>query len=100
MANSAADITFHNPPDFSLYRQHQRLRDASITLSRSTLVYWTSCTIDLLALITGAQSADVLASEVLSPVSPRAEVVLVASAEDVDQHSLLVCEMGLYCHGQ
>ncbi len=73
LERSAADVSFlaamlvdkfcwHLP----LYRQHQRLRDAGITLSRSTLVYWTSRAIDLLAPITDAQSAHVLASEVLS----------------------------------
>ena len=73
LERSVADVSFlaamlvdkfcwHLP----LYRQHQRLRDAGITLSRSTLVYWTSRVIDLLAPITDAQSAHVLASEVLS----------------------------------
>ena len=73
LERSAADVSFlaamlvdkfcwHLP----LYRQHQRLVDAGITLSRSTLVYWTSRTIDLLAPITDAQSAHVLASRVLA----------------------------------
>ena len=73
LERSAADVSFlaamlvdkfcwHLP----LYRQHQRLRDAGITLSRSTLVYWTSRAIDLLAPITDAQSAHVLASRVLA----------------------------------
>ena len=73
LERSAADVSFlaamlvdkfcwHLP----LYRQHQRLLDAGITLSRSTLVYWTSRTIDLLAPITDAQSAHVLASRVLA----------------------------------
>ena len=55
-------FAYHLP----LYRQHQRLRDAGITLSRSTLGYWTSRAIDLLAPITDAQRAHVLASEVLA----------------------------------
>ena len=55
-------FAYHLP----LYRQHQRLRDAGIALSRSTLVYWTSRAIDLLAPITDAQSAHVLASDVLA----------------------------------
>ena len=55
-------FSYHLP----LYRQHQRLLDAGITLSRSTLVYWTSRAIDLLAPITAAQSAHVLASRVLA----------------------------------
>ena len=73
LERSAADVSFlaamlvdkfcwHLP----LYRQHQRLLDAGITLSRSTLVYWTSRAIDLLAPITDAQSAHVLASDVLA----------------------------------
>ena len=73
LERSAADVSFlaamlvdkfcwHLP----LYRQHQRFLDAGITLSRSTLVYWTSRTIDLLAPITDAQSAHVLASRVLA----------------------------------
>ena len=73
LERSAVDVSFlagmlvdkfayHLP----LYRQHQRLRDAGITLSRSTLIYWTSRAIDLLAPITAAQSAHVLASRVLA----------------------------------
>ena len=73
LERSAADVSFlagmlvdkfcwHLP----IYRQHQRLLDAGITLSRSTLVYWTSRAIDLLAPITDAQSAHVLASDVLA----------------------------------
>ena len=73
LERSAADVSFlagmlvdkfayHLP----LYRQHQRLRDAGIALSRSTLIYWTSRAIDLLAPITAAQSAHVLASRVLA----------------------------------
>ena len=55
-------FAYHLP----LHRQHQRLRDAGITLSRSTLVHWTSRAIDLLAPITDAQSAHVLTSDVLA----------------------------------
>ena len=73
LERSAADVSFlaamlvdkfcwHLP----LYRQHQRLLDAGITLSRSTLVYWASRAIDLLAPITDAQSVHVLASQVLA----------------------------------
>ena len=62
LERSAADVSFlaamlvdkfcwHLP----LYRQHQRLLDAGITLSRSTLVYWASRAIDLLAPITDAR---------------------------------------------
>ena len=36
------------------YRQHQRLRDSGIELSRSTLIHRTSRAIDLLAPITAA----------------------------------------------
>ena len=49
-----------------VYRQHQRLLDAGITLSRSTLIHWASRAIDLLAPVTEAQSAQVLASDVLA----------------------------------
>ena len=73
LERTAADVSFlagmlvdkfcwHLP----LYRQHQRLLDAGITLSRSTLVYWTSRAIDLLAPIADAQSAHVLSSRVLA----------------------------------
>ena len=73
LERSAADVSFlagmlidkfsyHLP----LYRQHQRLRDSGIELSRSTLIHWTSRAIDLLAPITAAQSAHVLTSRVLA----------------------------------
>ena len=73
LERSGADVSFlaamlvdkfcwHLP----IYRQHQRLLDAGITLSRSTLVNWASRAIDLLAPITDAQSAHVLASQVLA----------------------------------
>ena len=73
LERSAADVSFlagmlvdkfswHLP----LYRQHQRLRDSGITLSRSTLIHWASRAIDLLAPITAAQSAHVLTSRVLA----------------------------------
>ena len=73
LERSAADVSFlagmlvdkfsyHLP----LYRQHQRLRDGGIELSRSTLIQWTSRAIDLLAPITAAQSAQVLTSRVLA----------------------------------
>ena len=73
LERSAVDVSFlagmlvdkfcwHLP----LHRQHQRLRDAGIALSRSTLIYWTSRAIDLLAPIAAAQSAHVLASRVLA----------------------------------
>ena len=55
-------FAYHLP----LYRQHQRLRDSGIELSRSTLIGWTSRAIDLLAPITAAQSAHVLNSRVLA----------------------------------
>ena len=73
LGRSAADVSFlaENLVDKFAYhlpldRQHQRLRDAGIALSRSTLIYWTSRAIDLLAPITAAQSAHVLASRVLA----------------------------------
>ena len=73
LERSAADVSFlaamlvdkfcwHLP----LYRQHQRLLDAGITLSRSTLIHWASRGIDLLAPITAAQAAHVLTSDVLA----------------------------------
>ena len=73
LERSAADVSFlagmlvdkfayHLP----LYRQHQGLRDAGIALSRSTLIYWTSRAIDLLAPIAAVQSAHVLTSRVLA----------------------------------
>ena len=73
LERSAADVSFlagmlvdkfadHLP----LYRQHQRLRDAGIALSRSTLIHWTTRAIYLLAPITAAQSAHVLTSRVLA----------------------------------
>ena len=73
LERSCADVSFlgamlidkfcwHLP----LYRQHQRLLDAGITLSRSTVVYWTSRAIDLRAPLADAQSAHGLASGVLA----------------------------------
>jgi transposase len=49
-----------------LYRQHQRLGDAGITLSRSTLTYYTQRAIELLAPIYEAQWRHVLQSKVLA----------------------------------
>ena len=79
LERSAADVSFlaamlvdkfcwHLP----VYRQHQRLLDAGITLSRSTLLHWASRAIDLLAPVTAAQSAHVLASDVLAMDETRA----------------------------
>ena len=73
LERSVADVSFlagmlvdkfayHLP----LYRQHQRLRDSDIVLSRSTLIQWTGRAIDLLAPVTQAQSAHVLTSRVLA----------------------------------
>ena len=73
LERSGADVSFlaamlvdkfcwHLP----IYRQHRRLLDAGITLSRSTLVNWTGRAIDLLAPIADAQSAQVLSSQVLA----------------------------------
>jgi transposase len=55
-------FTHHLP----LYRQHQRLRDSGITLSRSTLTYTTQRTIELLRPICDAQLRHVLQSRVLA----------------------------------
>jgi len=66
LEKSVADVSFlagmlvdkflyHLP----LYRQHQRLAQSGITLSRSTLTYMASRTIDLLAPIVDAQLANI-----------------------------------------
>ncbi|MDZ7787028.1 MAG: IS66 family transposase [Halofilum sp. (in: g-proteobacteria)] len=49
-----------------LYRQHQRLTDAGIHLSRATLTNWTNRTAELLAPIAAAQHAHILDSAVLA----------------------------------
>jgi transposase len=49
-----------------LYRQHKRLLDAGITLSRSTLIYLARRTIDLLIPIADAQLQNALLSRVLA----------------------------------
>jgi transposase len=49
-----------------LYRQHQRMKDAGITLSRATLTYYVQRTIDLLSPIYQAQWRHVLLSRVLA----------------------------------
>jgi transposase len=71
--NSIADVSvlvgllldkflFHLP----LYRQHQRLLQAGIKVSRSTLINWVKRTIELLRPIVGAQLDSVLLSRVLA----------------------------------
>ncbi len=73
LKRSGADVSFlaamlidkfawHLP----LYRQHPRLLDAGITLSRCTLVSWASRAIDRLGPIVDAQSAHVRSSRVLA----------------------------------
>ena len=49
-----------------LYRQHQRLGDHGIVVSRSSLNTWASRAIDLLEPIFQAQNANVLQSRVLA----------------------------------
>jgi transposase len=49
-----------------LYRQHQRLLDAGLRVSRSSLTTWVSRAIDLLQPIVDAQSRQVLLSRVLA----------------------------------
>lgn len=49
-----------------LYRQHQRLADAGITLSRSTLTHYVQRSIDLLRPIYDAQWQQILQSKVLA----------------------------------
>ena len=71
--NSLADVSllagllvdkfaYHLP----LYRQHQRLADAGITLSRTTLTRYVQRAIELLAPIAQAQHAHILQSQVLA----------------------------------
>lgn len=71
--NSLADVSFlagllvdkfcyHLP----LYRQHQRLADAGVTLSRATLTHYTQRAIELLRPIYDAQWQHVLQSKVLA----------------------------------
>jgi transposase len=55
-------FAYHLP----LYRQHQRLRAAGITLSRSTLTYYVQRAIELLRPIDDAQLAHLLMSRVLA----------------------------------
>ena len=49
-----------------LYRQHQRLLNSGITLSRTTIMNWVNRSIDLLAPIADAQMINVLLSRVLA----------------------------------
>ena len=49
-----------------LHRQHQRMGDAGIAVSRSSLTNWTGQAIDLLRPVMEAQSAHVLTSRVLA----------------------------------
>jgi transposase len=49
-----------------LYRQHQRLAQAGIQVSRTSLTNWTSCSIDLLVPIVDAQYQHLLQSKVLA----------------------------------
>ncbi len=53
---------YHQP----LYRQHQRLADAGIRVSRATLTHWTRRTAELLEPIAAAQHAHILQSAVLA----------------------------------
>ncbi len=55
-------FSYHLP----LYRQHQRLQQAGIQLSRSTLTHWTSRAIALLEPIVEAQNRHILQSKVLA----------------------------------
>jgi transposase len=55
-------FAYHLP----LYRQHQRLADAGITLSRSTLTHWVKRSIALLEPIVAAQLQHILHSQVLA----------------------------------
>ena len=73
LEKSAVDVSFlaamlidkfryHLP----LYRQHQRLQDSGIKVSRGSLTNWAGRAIDLLEPIVQAQAAHVLQSEVLA----------------------------------
>ena len=73
LEGSAADVSvlaglvvdkfcYHCP----LYRQHQRLSDAGIRLSRTTLTNWTQRSAELLAPIAEAQQAHILQSAVVA----------------------------------
>ena len=55
-------LHYHLP----LYRQHQRLADAGITVSRSSLTNWTQRAIDLLTPIHDAQLASILSGQTLA----------------------------------
>lgn len=54
-------FAYHLP----LYRQHQRLSDAGITVARSSLLNWCKLSISLLSPIVQAQTRSVLASSVM-----------------------------------
>jgi len=55
-------FVYHLP----LYRQHQRLQQAGVTLSRSSLTSWTQRALDLLKPISDAQLKQILLSQVLA----------------------------------
>ena len=71
----------------ALYRQHQRLHDSSVALSRSTLIHWTSRAIDLLAPIVAAQSAQVLTSRVLAMDETGADLRLTFRINELEKIS-------------
>jgi len=55
-------FVYHLP----LYRQHQRMKDAGVTLARSTLTQWVQKTLTLLEPIAEAQKRHILQSKVLA----------------------------------
>ena len=63
LAGMLVDKFRHHLP---LHRQHRRLADAGIALSRSSLTNWTGRAIDLLGPVAAAQTAHVLESRVLA----------------------------------
>lgn len=63
LAGMLVDKFRHHLP---LHRQHRRMADAGIALSRSSLTNWTGRAIDLLAPVAAAQTAHVLESRVLA----------------------------------
>ena len=63
LAGMLVDKFRHHLP---LHRQHRRMADAGIALSRSSLTNWTGRAIDLLGPVAAAQTAHVLESRVLA----------------------------------
>ena len=69
-----------------LHRQHQRMLDSGITLSRATLINWIQKGIELLRPIAKAQWQHILQSKILAmdEVPIKKQVALKALAENPD----------------